>query len=168
MNPRQAIMMGVSGCGKSSVGRTLADKLGWTYIEGDDYHSPDNIKKMSAGIPLTDEDRWPWLNALHAEMTRMAARGESVVLSCSALRQVYRDRLTRGLPHACFVYLKGDREALLRNFAKRSGHFMKAAMLDSQLRTLEEPPDAIVLPCEGPVDEIATEAARILENEHEQ
>ncbi|HMP95491.1 MAG TPA: gluconokinase [Kiritimatiellia bacterium] len=159
IHPQQIVVMGVSGCGKSSVGRALATRLGWRYIEGDDFHPKANIDKMSAGIPLTDEDRWPWLDVLHTRLKDAAERGESVVLSCSALRQVYRNRLTRGLSHARFVYLKGEREALLRNMNKRIGHFMKAGMLDSQLITLEEPADAIILPCEGLIDAIAAEAA---------
>lgn len=163
MDVKHLIVMGVSGCGKSSVGKAIAEKLQWRFIEGDDHHPAANIRKMSEGIPLTDEDRWPWLDALHHELVRAARRGESVVLSCSALRQVYRDRLDAGLPGIRWVYLKGDREALLRNFAKRTNHFMKANLLDSQLRTLEEPTDAIVLPSEGPIDAIAEEAIRRLD-----
>lgn len=156
---QQLIVMGVSGCGKSTVGMALADKLGWRFIEGDEFHPPGNIAKMRAGTPLNDKDRWPWLDLLNQEMVNAAQRGESVVLSCSALRQVYRDRLTMALPRARFIYLKGDREVLLRNMNKRSGHFMKAGMLDSQLKTLEEPKNALVLPCDGPVDELARTAA---------
>ena len=159
---RQIIVMGVSGCGKSSVGMALAEKLGCRFLEGDDFHPATNIQKMSAGIPLTDDDRWPWLDLLRQKLLAAAQRGESVVLSCSALRRVYRDRLTEGLSGAYFVYLKGDREALLRNMNKRSGHFMKAGMLDSQLNTLEEPVDALVFPCDGPIDEIAESAAAAL------
>jgi carbohydrate kinase (thermoresistant glucokinase family) len=162
MNTRQIIVMGVSGCGKSTIGKALAVKLGWRFLEGDEFHPPANIAKMSAGTPLTNEDRWPWLDALHDELLRAERRGESVVLSCSALRQIYRDRLTAGLLQARWIYLKGDRAALLRNFAKRSGHFMKAGMLDSQLRTLEEPTNAIVLPSEGPIDAIVAAALRSL------
>ncbi len=160
MNARHVIVMGVSGCGKSSVGKAMATRLGWRFIEGDDFHPASNIAKMSAGTPLTDEDRWPWLDALHHELVLAARRGESVVLSCSALRQAYRDRLSAELPGLRWIHLKGSREALLRNFAKRSDHFMKVSMLDSQLRTLEEPVDAIVLPCEGLVEEIAATAVR--------
>ncbi|HMP90228.1 MAG TPA: gluconokinase [Kiritimatiellia bacterium] len=160
MNVRHVIVMGVSGSGKTSVGKALADKLGCRFVEGDDFHPKANIDKMSAGIPLMDDDRWPWLNVLHDEMIRAARREESVVLSCSALKQTYRDRLTAGLPSVLFIYLKGDREALLRNLQKREGHFMKANMLDSQLRVLEEPENVITLPCEGSVEDIATEAAR--------
>jgi gluconokinase len=156
------VVMGVSGSGKSTIGRALALRLNARFIEGDDFHPPANIAKMSHGMPLTDEDRWPWLEALRQELSGAVYRGETVVLSCSALRQVYRDRLGLGLPGLTWIYLKGDREALLRNFAKRSDHFMKANMLDSQLRTLEEPVDAIVLPCEGPVDELVDHAVRRL------
>jgi len=156
---QQIIVMGVSGCGKSTIGTVLADKLGWRFLEGDEFHPAANIQKMSDGIPLTDEDRWPWLDVLNQEMVTAAKRGESVVLSCSALRQVYRDRLTNALPGARFIYLKGDREALLRNMSKRSGHFMKPGMLDSQLRTLEEPDNAMVYPCDGPIDDITEKAA---------
>jgi gluconokinase len=162
---KQLIVMGVSGCGKSSVGLALAKKLECRFLEGDDFHPAANIQKMGAGIPLTDEDRWPWLDLLHQEMLTAAQQGESVVLSCSALRQVYRNRLTEGLPRSRFIYLKGDRDALLRNMNKRSGHFMKAGMLDSQLNTLEEPVDALVFPCDGPIDEIAEAAAALIRNE---
>lgn len=156
------VVMGVSGSGKSTIGRALALRLNARFIEGDDFHPPANIAKMSQGTPLTDEDRWPWLEALRQELSVAARRGEAVVLSCSALRQVYRDRLGLGLPGLRWIYLKGDRDALLRNFAKRDDHFMKANMLDSQLRTLEEPVNAIVLPCEGPVDELVDHAVRRL------
>jgi len=162
---RQIIVMGVSGCGKSTVGKALAKKLKWRYIEGDNFHSEANIRKMSSRIPLTDEDRWPWLDALREEMNTAASDGLSVVLSCSALRQVYRDRLTEGLHDAHFMYLQGDRESLMRNMKKRRGHFMKADMLDSQLRTLEEPEDAWVFSCQGSIDEIVETARKKI---HEQ
>ncbi len=156
------VVMGVSGSGKSTIGRALAHRLQARFIEGDDFHPPANIAKMSQGTPLTDEDRWPWLDALREALTASVRRGELTVLSCSALRQVYRDRLALGLPGLRWIYLKGDRDALLRNFAKRTDHFMKVNMLESQLRTLEEPVDAIVLPCEGPVDELVDHAIRSL------
>lgn len=163
MNPGKMhpiVVMGVSGSGKSTIGRALALRMRARFIEGDEYHPPANIAKMSQGTPLNDEDRWPWLETLRGELAESVRRGEPVILSCSALRQAYRDRLGLGLPGITWIYLKGEREALLRNFAKRSDHFMKANMLDSQLRTLEEPVDAIVLPCEGPVDELVDRAIR--------
>lgn len=151
---QQIIIMGVSGCGKSTVGKALARKLGRRFIEGDEFHPESNIRKMSRGQPLTDEDRWPWLDVLHRELQTATARGESIVLACSALRQVYRDRLTGELPCVRFVYLKGDRETLRRNLNKRKGHFMKTGLLESQLRTLEEPTDAMVITCDTPIRSI--------------
>lgn len=162
--PRQVIVMGVSGCGKSSVGKKLAEKLGWKFVEGDDYHPASNVKKMSSGIPLNDDDRWPWLEVLREILTSAESRGESVVLSCSALRQVYRERLIHGLSNAHFIYLKGNRTTLLRNMKNRTGHFMKPGMLDSQLKTLEEPKNALTISCDLSVDEIV-EIAR--KNIHE-
>ena len=164
---RHIIVMGASGCGKSSVGRALAERLGWTFIEGDDFHPASNIRKMSAGQPLTDDDRWPWLDLLHQEMRTAARQHRSTVLSCSALRQVYRDRLTQGLPGTQFIYLRGDRTTLLVHLNRRSGHFMKADLLDSQLAVLEEPTDALVFPCHQAIGEIADAAAALLRHPHE-
>jgi gluconokinase len=130
------IVMGVASCGKTSVGAALAAMLGAAFIEGDRLHPPSNIQKMSAGIPLTDEDRWPWLSQVG-----MALRGgEGVVASCSALKRAYREHIERAARRpVSFVFLDGGRELLARRIAAREDHFMPASLLDSQLATLEAP-----------------------------
>jgi len=132
------VVMGVSGCGKSSIGERLADHLGLPFVEGDSLHPAENIAKMSAGIPLDDDDRWPWLEIIGNQLEQ--ARATGIVISCSALKRVYRDRLRQaaGAPLA-FVYLKGTRDILLDRTTERPGHFFKASLLDSQLATLESP-----------------------------
>ncbi len=132
------VVMGVSGCGKSLIGELLAKNLGLPYVEGDSLHPPANIAKMSEGIPLDDDDRWPWLEIIGQ---RLATAGpDGIVISCSALKRIYRDRLRQaaGRPLA-FVYLKGSRDILMQRMTERPGHFFKAPLLDSQLATLESP-----------------------------
>lgn len=138
------ILMGVSGCGKTTVGRLLAERLGWTYIESDDYHSPSDIEKMSSGIPLTDEDRWPWLKRLHNLLQDHLEKNQRVVLACSALKQSYRDLLVSGLDNVFFVFLKGGFDLIHERMQQRK-HYMKADMLRSQLEALEEPQNAIIM-----------------------
>ena len=138
------VLMGVCGCGKTTVGRALAIDLGWPFLDADDFHPEANVAKMRAGIALTDDDRWPWLDRLATEMAAINARGAHAVLACSALRQAYRDRLARG-GDVRFVHLKGDRATLAPRLATRAGHYMPASLLDSQLSTLEEPADALVV-----------------------
>ena len=131
------VVMGVCGSGKTTVGRKLAARTGWTFIEGDDLHPGANRRKMASGKPLTDEDRWPWLDRIAARMRQADAEGESAVVACSALRQAYRDRLRDGSAEVRFLHLTGD-EALLRDrLARRRGHYMPAELLDSQLAVLE-------------------------------
>ncbi|MCC2970680.1 gluconokinase [Massilia sp. IC2-476] len=138
MNPPLWVVMGVSGCGKSDIGRRLAQALQARFIEGDAFHPPENLTKMAAGVPLTDEDRRGWLLALRAELQRAADAGEGAVLSCSALKRIYRDVLRGSDAGAvCFVHLNGPRELIAQRMAARSGHFMPVSLLDSQLRTLE-------------------------------
>ncbi|MCC2956096.1 gluconokinase [Massilia sp. IC2-477] len=138
MNPPLWVVMGVSGCGKSDIGRRLAQALQARFIEGDAFHPPENVTKMAAGVPLTDEDRRGWLLALRAELQRAAGAGEGAVLSCSALKRIYRDVLRGSDAGAvCFVHLTGPRELIAQRMAARSGHFMPVSLLDSQLRTLE-------------------------------
>jgi gluconokinase len=149
------ILMGVTGTGKTTIGTLLAKRTGWHYAEGDDYHSEANKAKMHAGIPLTDEDRGPWLAALHEVLTGWCQSGESGVLACSALKQSYRDTLAAGLVHSAyrFVWLNVSRNVLVERLSHRTGHYMNPALLDSQLATLEPPADALVVSAEGTPDE---------------
>jgi gluconokinase len=136
---RRYVVMGVSGSGKSEIGRRLAGRLGVSYVEGDDYHSPESISKMGAGIPLSDDDRRDWLLILQS-MIRQAAQGsEGMVLTCSALKRRYRDLLREGDPALVFVYLHGERELIAGRMRQRSRHFMPETLLDSQLHDLEPP-----------------------------
>jgi gluconokinase len=139
------IVMGVTGSGKTTVGQRLAETLGWRFHDADDFHPPANKAKMHAGIPLTDEDRWPWLRALRAEIEKALADEAGAVVTCSALKRAYRDVLSGGLPHVRYVHLTGDPEVLAARLAGRRGHFMNPALLDSQIATLEAPADAIAV-----------------------
>lgn len=137
------VIMGVTGAGKTTVGERLAAELGWRFHDADDFHPPANKIKMNAGIPLTDEDRWPWLHALRAVIEQALADGANAVVTCSALRQAYRDVLAGGLDDVVFVHLTGDRDLLAERLASRRGHFMNPALLDSQIATLEPPAGAL-------------------------
>jgi gluconokinase len=144
------LLMGVSGSGKSTVGRALAAELDWPFLDADTLHPPANVAKMASGIPLTDADRWPWFDRIVAEMRRYAAAGKNVVIACSALKQAYRDRLASG-GSVRVVYLKGDAETIAPRLAGRRGHFMPPSLLASQFATLEEPDNAIVVDIREPV-----------------
>jgi gluconokinase len=151
------VVMGVSGSGKTTIARRLAEIEGWPLIEGDSFHPPENIAKMAAGIPLTDEDRWPWLRAIAATIDAFRTRGESAVVACSALRRAYRDVLIGDRPDVRLVYLKGSRELIGERLKERKHHFMPPDLLESQFQTLEEPgPDenTIVVDVGGSPDEI--------------
>jgi len=140
MLPRMiTIVMGVSGSGKSTIGAGLATRLGQDFIDGDDLHPAANREKMAHGIALDDTDRQPWLEAIVAAMDAYRARGDSLVLACSALKRRYRDFLRSGHDDVCFVYLHGTRDLLAVRLGARSGHFFDPALLDTQLATLEEP-----------------------------
>ncbi|KRR08992.1 gluconate kinase [Bradyrhizobium jicamae] len=131
--------MGVSGSGKSTIADHLAKRLGWRYEDGDRFHPPANVAKMSAGHPLTDEDRWPWLKAIADEIDRLAASGERAVIACSALKRAYRDILVHGREDVRIVFLQGTQELIAERLAARKGHFMPPGLLTSQFRTLEPP-----------------------------
>ncbi|MGB7555746.1 MAG: gluconokinase, partial [Candidatus Korobacteraceae bacterium] len=138
------ILMGVSGVGKTTIGKALAQELHWRFAEGDDFHSAANIAKMHAGIPLTDEDRAPWLQSLRSAITRWLAAGENVVLACSALKASYRETL-QVAPEVKFVYLRGSFELIAQRLASRHGHYMNPHLLRSQFDTLEEPIDTVTI-----------------------
>lgn len=156
--PTAIIVMGVAGSGKSSVGETLAAALGYRYIEGDSLHPAANIERMSQGIPLTDDDRWPWLQAIGQHLHA----GSGQVVSCSALKVIYRDYLRQACgPPLAFVYLDGTRALLQTRMTQRTGHFMPPGLLDSQLATLEVPtgePGVVTVEIDQPVDVIVAQA----------
>jgi gluconokinase len=134
-----AVLMGVSGSGKTTIARGVAQRMGWRLIEGDSFHPPENVAKMHAGTPLTDADRWPWLRAIAREIDAMRARGEPAVVACSALKRSYRDILIGSRKDVVLVYLQGSKALIAGRLAARQGHFMPPALLDSQFATLEEP-----------------------------
>jgi gluconokinase len=133
------LVMGVCGCGKSTVGQQLARELGAAFIEGDAFHSPANVAKMAAGTPLSDEDREGWLQCLAAQLAQVHAEGRGVVLACSALKRRYRDTLRSGAPALRIVHLQGARALLAARMVARTDHYMPPTLLDSQLATLEAP-----------------------------
>ncbi len=160
------IVMGVSGAGKSTIGEALARRLGWRYEDGDKFHPPGNVAKMSAGQPLTDDDRWPWLQAIADEIDRLSASGERAVVACSALKRAYRDILVHGRDDVRIVYLKGTQQLIASRLARRKGHFMPPGLLTSQFKTLE-PPGAderpITVPIDATVDAIVDNIVRQLD-----
>lgn len=151
------VIMGVSGSGKSTIGAALAERIGFAFEDGDAYHPEANVAKMHAGIPLTDEDRWPWLKAIAAAIDRKAEARTPVIIACSALKRAYRDILVHGRDDVRIVYLKGTQDVIAQRLSRRDHHFMPASLLDSQFATLEEPePDerVITVSIDGTVDEI--------------
>lgn len=157
------IVMGVSGCGKSTVGAELAEKLGIPFQEGDRLHPKANVEKMSAGIPLTDDDRWPWLDLVGAEL-REGYEAGGIVISCSALKKSYRDRLRTACDGPlAFVFLEGSVELLTERMGARKGHFMPLSLLKTQLDTLEVPtgePGVVTVDIDATPDEIVENALR--------
>ena len=139
------IIMGVSGSGKTTVGSLLAQDLGWTFYEGDYFHPQENIDKMTRGIPLTDDDREPWLRALRQLIVKLIATSEHAVIACSALKQAYRDVLSENCSRMGFVYLKGTDSLIRQRLSMREMHFMRETLLVSQLEDLEEPGNALIL-----------------------
>ena len=145
--------MGVSGSGKTTVGRGLADELGWKFYDGDDFHPRANVEKMAHGVPLNDDDRAPWLESLRDLIRSCLGRGESAVLACSALKRSYREYLLID-ENVKLVYLKGDYELIEERLEGRSGHFMKPKMLDSQFAALEEPERGLTVDISLPPEKI--------------
>ena len=163
MDPGVIVVMGVSGSGKTTVAEELARRLGWRFAEGDTFHPQANVAKMRAGIPLTDEDRWPWLDAVAAWIRATREKGDHCVVACSALRRAYRKRLAAGRDDVCFVYLQGEYDLVASRLARREGHYMPLSLLRSQYDTLEEPQteeNPIVVSIERPPGELT---ARIIE-----
>ncbi|MGA2810714.1 MAG: gluconokinase [Candidatus Acidiferrum sp.] len=150
------LVMGTTGSGKTTVGKMLAERLGWLFLDADDFHSPQNKEKMHRGLPLSDQDRAPWLAAIHNELLRQNQLGRKVVLACSALKQEYRDELSAALS-VQVVYLKGSEAVLRAHIEGRHGHFAGESLLPSQLATLEEPSDALVVDVSQSPGEIVDE-----------
>lgn len=138
------VLMGVCGCGKSTVGQALAQELGWRFFDADDFHPAANVAKMKAGVPLDDDDRWPWLDRMAAELGALSAGGESAVLACSALKHRYRERLGKA-GDVRYVFLAGDRETIADRVKDRLHRYMPPSLLDSQFAALEAPSDAIAV-----------------------
>ncbi len=155
------IVMGPEGVGKTTVGTQLARELGWQFVDADDFHPPANIEKMARGIPLTDADRAPWLEALHAAIVQWDAEGRNVVLACSALERGYRARLAENAD-VRFVYLKGTYELIAARLRERHGHFAHEDLLASQFAILEEPEDAITVDASRSPEEIVAEVRKRL------
>ncbi len=157
------VLMGVSGSGKTTVGRRLAADLGWRFVEGDDYHPPENVAKMAGGTPLSDGDRWPWLEALRARIDGACAAGEDLVVACSALKHDYREFLEGGDP-ACvrYVYLRGSEDLFRQRLEGREGHFMGPEMLRSQIEAMEPPVGEVAVDAAPPPDRIAADIRREL------
>ncbi|GIG41739.1 gluconokinase [Cellulomonas phragmiteti] len=165
MDVEHLVVMGVSGTGKSTVGQTLADRLGRPFLEGDALHPPGNVAKMSAGTPLVDDDRWPWLRAVRAAMDEHAAAGTSTVVACSALRGAYREVLREAQGRVRFVLLDVPVEALRERIVHRAGHWMPPSLLESQLATLEPlrpDEDGVTVPVVGPPDVVVSDALAAL------
>jgi len=154
------LITGIAGVGKTTVGRLLAAELGWPYFEADDFHPAANIAKMARGQPLDDADRAPWLAAIRAAMEESRAAGRSAVFTCAAQKEQYRRILLDGLPGVLLVHLSGQREVLLERLQQRTGHFMKAGMLDSQLAILEPPAGALTLDASRPPAELVAAIRR--------
>ena len=154
------LVMGTTGSGKTTVGTLLAHRLRWEFSDADEFHSAANIEKMKHGIPLTDEDRAPWLEAIHSQMLTWNSQGQNAVMGCSALKQSYRDHLMTGTNAIILVYLRGSYDLFLQRLHRRTGHFADERLLSSQFATLEEPSDGITIDAtQSPqemVDEICT------------
>ena len=157
MKVRFFIVMGVSGCGKTSVGEALAKELGWDFYDADDFHPPENVAKMASGTPLNDSDRAPWLATLHDLISSSLMENRSGVLACSALKEPYRQQLLDGNENVQIVYLKGSYELIWSRMEKRTDHYMKPHMLQSQFDALEEPTNALTVDISASVDEIVQE-----------
>jgi carbohydrate kinase (thermoresistant glucokinase family) len=164
--PAVLVVMGVSGSGKSTIAAMLAQKLGWTYQDGDWFHPPANVEKMAAGTPLTDADRWPWLEAIARWIDETREAGQHGIVACSALKRAYRDVLAGAHPEAVlFVLLDGSKDLIAGRIGARHGHFMPTTLLDSQFATLERPAlgeNAITVSIDATPEEITETIARLV------
>ncbi len=151
---RAVVVMGVSGSGKTTIGRLLAERWSCPFVDGDDLHPEANVAKMAAGMPLDDRDRAPWLERVRAVIDEHAAKSGLVVVACSALRRAYRETIAGNRSDVCFVYLRGDADLIQNRMRERTGHFMPPELLGSQFDTLEEPGDAIAVDISGTPEEI--------------
>ncbi len=163
MKTRFVIVMGVSGSGKSRVGKLLAEKLGWDFYDADDFHPPANVKKMADGIPLDDSDRAPWLASLHDLISSNLTKNRPGVLACSALKERYRQQLMDRNTDVDLVYLKGSYDLIWSRMADRKEHYMQPEMLQSQFDTLEEPLHALTIDISKPIDEILSKVLEQIE-----
>ncbi len=162
MSHQVIYIMGVSGSGKTTIGQQLSARTGFAFYDADDFHTPENKAKMKAAIPLTDEDRWPWLDNIHRFVAEKIAT-ESIVFVCSALRQVYRQRLSRGMEAQCrWVLLEGDYATIFSRLQKRQGHYMPPALLQSQFDTLEIPGNAIQVDIKASPEKIVNQVMAAL------
>ena len=162
METRFFIVMGVSGCGKSSVGKSLARALGWDFYDADDFHPPENVAKMAAGIPLDDSDRAPWLASLNELISSSLKADHPGVLACSALKERYRQQLMNGNDGVQIVYLKGSYDLIWSRMEERADHYMKPQMLKSQFDALEEPTNALTIDISMPLDDIVQKIIRTM------
>jgi gluconokinase len=157
---RFLIIMGVSGSGKSTIGQAVAEKLGWDFYDADDFHPPANVTKMAQGIPLNDDDRVPWLAALHDLISSRLKENRPGVLACSALKERYRQQLLAGNEDVQIVYLKGSYDLIRSRMSTRAGHYMKPEMLKSQFDALEEPEHALAVDIGSPPEEIVAQIVK--------
>ena len=164
--PLRLIVMGVSGCGKSTMASALGERLGLDMVDGDDLHLPESVAKMRSGIALQDADRWPWLDRIGHYLAQAQEPGR--VVACSALKRMYRDRIREQAGDVCFVFLDGDFDLIEQRMRQRVGHYMQPGLLDSQFRTLEKPQadesDVIRLPITEPVEDMVAKALNALQN----
>jgi len=164
---RAVVVMGVCGCGKSAVASSLASQFGWRAVDADDLHSREAVAKMRAGQALVDADRFPWLDRVGAVLVEAAAESQGILVACSALRRIYRDRLRAACPGVRFVFLDGSRELIACRMAQRRDHYMPTSLLDSQLRTLERPgtdeTDVLRIDIEPPLTAVVRQACDVLQ-----
>src|SRR5574341_1452911 len=161
MLPMGFLIMGVSGSGKTTLGKALAQKLGWDFLDADEFHPPENVAKMTAGIPLDDSDRASWLASLHKQLLSILEAGQHPILACSALKEKYRAQLLEGLDRIAVIYLKGSYDLILSRMSTRDDHYMKPEMLRSQFDALEEPKDALVLDIEMSLEDMINTIIRM-------